>query len=200
MYEDFTAVKQAVTIEQVASDLLRKSRGNMFYYPEERTASIKVYPATQSFYDFGRGASGDCIALYAYVNNVSMADAVKSLQAIYGISSLNKVDRSQLAREIAEQKRKRQAEAIRKEQNRRTCLNMVNALKRREQLYRNGIESGIFPPLSEEQAILIAGWQQAAYELDEAIAKLSKYIDNKKEGETFDRKRGKTKHGKDERG
>ena len=60
--EDFKAVAQQVSVESVASYLLEK-QGHLYRFPGERTASIRIYPATQSFYDFGRGRGGDVIRL-----------------------------------------------------------------------------------------------------------------------------------------
>ena len=54
MKEDFELVKEKIRIEEMAQYLLGEPVRNMYYYPEEKTPSIKIYPKTQSFYDFGQ--------------------------------------------------------------------------------------------------------------------------------------------------
>lgn len=50
--EDFDLIRQQISIEAAASYLLKK-QGRMYIYPGEKTASIRIYAETQSFYDFG---------------------------------------------------------------------------------------------------------------------------------------------------
>ena len=42
----------------------------MYIYPGEKTASIRIYAETQSFYDFGRCTGGDVIRLWSHVRDV----------------------------------------------------------------------------------------------------------------------------------
>ena len=58
MREDFEQIRQQIRIETIASYLLQK-QGKMYIYPGERTGSIKLYPGSNTFYDFGRGCGGD---------------------------------------------------------------------------------------------------------------------------------------------
>ena len=60
--EDFETVSRQIDIETVADYLLKK-QGHLYKFPGEKTASIKIYPESASFYDFGRGIGGDCIKL-----------------------------------------------------------------------------------------------------------------------------------------
>lgn len=63
MKADFELVKQKIRIEDIANYLLDEPILGMYRFPQERTASIKIYPQTQSFFDFGRGCGGDAIRL-----------------------------------------------------------------------------------------------------------------------------------------
>ena len=66
MQEDFQVIKAQVGIESVAQHLLGQPIRGMYRYPNERTPSIKVYPETQSFFDFGRGNGGDLVKLWSH--------------------------------------------------------------------------------------------------------------------------------------
>lgn len=180
MHEDFQAVKQAVSIETVANDLLKHDRGNMYFHPKERTASIKIYPETQTFTDFGRCMSGDCIKLYAYVKDVSQYVAMKELQQLYGVDSPDKADMAQIKRERAERERQRQRELLEVDQRRLECIAKIEELRRVRELLNNGLENHIFPPLSEDQATLVAELQQVEYELDETAEELGECIERKR--------------------
>ena len=54
-------IKDFVSISAVADYLgLEKEYGKR-KFPGERTASIELYPNTQTFYDFGRAVGGDMV-------------------------------------------------------------------------------------------------------------------------------------------
>lgn len=86
MREDFENVKQRVDIRNLATMLLGQPIRQMYRYPGERTGSVKIYPQTQTFYDFGRGVGGDCIRLWAYIRHVDNWTALKEIKALYGLS------------------------------------------------------------------------------------------------------------------
>lgn len=67
--EDFELIRQQINIETVADYLMQK-QGRMYIYPGEKTASIRIYPETRSFYDFGRCTGGDVIRLWSHVRDV----------------------------------------------------------------------------------------------------------------------------------
>lgn len=67
----FEEIRKKIPIVEVARHLLKPGqKPNIFYYPGEKTASIKVYPETGSFFDFGRCVGGDCIRLWSLVFQV----------------------------------------------------------------------------------------------------------------------------------
>lgn len=82
MTEDFKIFREQVHIQDVATRLLGEPIRGMYKYPGERTASLKIYPETQSFYDFGRNCGGDVIALAQYLRQCKKEIAVKLDEAI----------------------------------------------------------------------------------------------------------------------
>lgn len=67
--EDFELIRQQINIEAVANHLMKK-QGKNYIFPSEKSASVRIYPETQSFYDFGRCTGGDVIRLWSHVRDV----------------------------------------------------------------------------------------------------------------------------------
>ena len=97
--EDFEQIKQQIEIETIANHLLEK-QGHLYKFPGERTASIRVYSTTQSFYDFGRGCGGDVIRLWSHVRGVDSWTALKQIRECFGLNTPNK----QYSRAMIEQR------------------------------------------------------------------------------------------------
>lgn len=116
MKEDFENVKSQVDIQDLATMLLGQPIRQMYRYPDERTGSIKIYPRTQTFYDFGRGFGGDCIKLWSYIHRCDSWTALKQIRALYGIEDAQ--DRENIKERIRQQEKEREnakrAEAERK--------------------------------------------------------------------------------------
>lgn len=122
-----------------------RKQGRMYIYLGERTASIKVYPESNSFFDFGRSVGGDAVRLWSHVKGVDSWTALKQIRETFG---LNAPDR-QHSRDLIlqqEQARKRQLEA--KKQAKRRWVQDVDTLKSECQLYRAILESEHCKPLS----------------------------------------------------
>lgn len=142
--EDFKAVAQQVSIESVASYLLEK-QGHLYRFPGERTASIRIYPATQSFYDFGRGCGGDVIRLWAHVRGVDSWTALKQIRECFGLNTPDKQHSRDLIRK-QEEARRQQIEA--KKQEKKRWRMEVDTLKSECQLYQAILECEHCKPLS----------------------------------------------------
>ena len=142
--EDFKAVAQQVSVESVASYLLEK-QGHLYRFPGERTASIRIYPATQSFYDFGRGCGGDVIRLWAHIRGVDSWTALKQIRECFGLNTPNRVHSRDLIRK-QEESRRRQVEARKAEKRRWVC--QIDALKAETELLSGILSSGHCKPLS----------------------------------------------------
>lgn len=73
--EDFELIRQQINIEAVANHLMKK-QGKNYIFPSEKSASVRIYPETQSFYDFGRCTGGDVIRLWSHVRDVDSCQDV----------------------------------------------------------------------------------------------------------------------------
>jgi DNA primase len=133
MKEDFEIIKQKIRIEDIAYHLLGENIRGMYKFPQERTASIKIYSKSQSFYDFGRGTGGDAIRLWSHVRQVDNWTALNEIKTLYGISDSpdkenirQRIRQQEQANEVARKDQKRHAEAWRRQVD--TCKRRINAL------------------------------------------------------------------------
>lgn len=107
MKEDFEYVRSQIRIEDLAVYLLGQPIKKMFFYPGEHTASVKVYPNTQTFYDFGRAVGGDCIRLWAHIRHVDNWTALQSIKDLYGLENVQ--DSGNIKERIRKQEKAREA-------------------------------------------------------------------------------------------
>ena len=78
----------------------------MFKHPDEKTASLRIYPQTQSFFDFGRGIGGDSIRLWSHIKGCDNWSAMNEIAALYGISAaLNETDKENIVAKIKRQEK-----------------------------------------------------------------------------------------------
>ena len=94
MREDFERIRQQISVGTVADYLLQKD-GRLYKYPGEKTASIRIYPETQSFYDYGRGHGGDCIALWSHVKGVDSWTALCQIRETFNLNTPNRANSQQ---------------------------------------------------------------------------------------------------------
>lgn len=113
MRTDFEMVKSQINIEDVARYLLGESAHRMYFYPGEKTASIKIYSTTQTFYDFGRGVGGDAIKLWSFVKGCNAWEALQALKSLYGVES-DRPNKESIKEQIRQQNNRKIAEAKRK--------------------------------------------------------------------------------------
>lgn len=72
--EDFELIRQQINIEAVANHLMKK-QGKNYIFPSEKSASVRIYPETQSFYDFGRCTGGDVMRFLSEIVQSGDLDA-----------------------------------------------------------------------------------------------------------------------------
>ena len=167
MHENFEDIRSKVKIEDIASYLLGEAKKGMFKYPGEKTASIKIYEKTQSFYDYGRNCGGDAVALWAHVRNCNNWEAMNEIAVLYGISvALNETDRKNIVAKIKRrekaQKEREQAEKCAK----KLWISQVDKLHEELELYDNLLNSPHIPPLSWVWTWCMNGKQLAEFKLD----------------------------------
>lgn len=124
---------------------LLEKQGHLYKFPSERTASIRIYSATQSFYDFGRGCGGDVIRLWSHVRGVDSWTALKQIRECFGLNTPDKAHSRDLIRK-QEEARRRQQEAKKQKQER--WIRQVDKLKAEAELLSGILSSGHCKPLS----------------------------------------------------
>lgn len=96
---------------------LLEKQGHLYKFPSERTASIRIYSATQSFYDFGRGCGGDVIRLWSHVRGVDSWTALKQIRECFGLNTQELFSQRDIAEmlDISEQEAVEQIEKAKSE-------------------------------------------------------------------------------------
>ncbi len=149
MKENFEKIKEQVSVEAVAKHLLGQPVHGMYRFPGEKTPSIKIYSKTGSFYDFGRNAGGDAVALWAHVRNCNNWEAMNEISAVFGVSTaLNETDRKSIAERIKTQEQAQKEREHAEKCKRKKWIAQVDRLHEELELYDNLLNSPHIPPLS----------------------------------------------------
>ena len=167
MQENFENIRSQVDIENIAIHLMGRPERGMFKYPDEKTASLKIYPKTQSFYDFGRNTGGDCIRLWSHVRGCDNWTSLQEICALYGISTdLNTVDGKSIAERIKTQEQAQKEREHAEKCKRKKWIAQVDRLHEELELYDNLLNSPHIPPLSWVWTWCMNGKQLAEFKLD----------------------------------
>lgn len=167
MKENFEKIKEQVSVEAVAKHLLGQPIRGMYRHPDERTPSIKVYPETQSFYDFGRGIGGDLVKLWSHIQGVNSWTALNEIASLYGISTaLNEKDRENIVAKIRAQETAQEEREQAKKRTKKLWVSQVDKLHEELKMYENLLNSPHIPPLSWVWTWCMNGKQLAGYKLD----------------------------------
>lgn len=174
MKQDFITIKQQLPgIVRVVSDFYAepKRKGSVYFVKSpathDKTASLALYPGSNRFTDYANGnLSGDCIAFVAYIKNINQWQALKELQAYYGLTDAREQKKEEVRRRIELQ----QLEERRKEERRqafyRALWGEIDRLKRWEDICRLAIEKAVFEPFSDTWAYCVNELQKTEYRLD----------------------------------
>jgi DNA primase len=82
-------IKSRIGILDLASRLGLKVNSSGFtfsIYKEEKSPSLKLYPKTNSFFDFSTNQGGDLIKLYQDYYNITTKEAIKELTEIFNLT------------------------------------------------------------------------------------------------------------------
>lgn len=144
MKHDFEEVKQQINIEKIAGYLLEKD-GRLYKFPGERTGSIKLYPESNSFFDFGRSVGGDSVKLWSHVRECNSWTALQEIRKMFGLDTPDRAN-SREAIKAAEQARRQQKAA----QKAAKCewVRQVDRLKAESYFYQTILDSEHCKPLS----------------------------------------------------
>ena len=162
MREDFERIRQQIGIEAVADYLLQK-RGRMYIYPGEKTGSVKLYPDSNTFYDFGRGVGGDVVRLWSHIKNCDSWTALQEIKKTFGLDTPDK----QYSRDlIRQQELLRQQQKAAEKAAKRAWVRQVDELKQQCSFYRAILDSGHCEPLSWAWCVVKNNLTTAAGKLD----------------------------------
>lgn len=169
---DFAAIKAAlreqnINIRQICIDLyMQPNLHNFVMTPDgEKTPSLRLYPTTDSFYDFSSGNGGDGIRLLSYVRHISDHEAAELLCDYYHLD-IKQQDDDTIRR--IRQERERKA-LIRERRNREfhdALFDLIGELKNRIEKYTEMLKNPKIRPLDSLWCFLIQEIEAAEYKLD----------------------------------
>lgn len=120
--------------------------GKLYKYPSEKTGSVKLYPESNSFFDFGRSIGGDPIKLWSHVKGCDAWTALKEIRSTFGL--LNTPDRQYSRDAIRRQELARRQQQEAKKQKQERWIRQVDELKAEAELLSGILSSGHCKPLS----------------------------------------------------
>ena len=176
MKSDFTLAKEELSrigILRVSKDFYTepKRKGSVYFVKSpathDKTASLALYPNSNRFTDFANGnLSGDCIAFVAYIKNINQWQALKELQAFYGLTDSREADRQEAQRRIQLQQEQERRKEERRQAFYRVLWEQIDDLKRWAVIYSTVIEKAVFEPFSDTWAYCVNELQKMEYKLD----------------------------------
>ncbi|MEY8508949.1 CHC2 zinc finger domain-containing protein [Lachnospiraceae bacterium 42-17] len=171
---DFITIKQQLPgIVRVVSDFYAepKRKGSVYFVKSpathDKTASLALYPGSNRFTDFANGnLSGDCIAFVAYIKNINQWQALKELQAYYGLTDAREQEKEEARRRIQLQQEQERRREERRQAFYRALWAQIDDLKRWAVIYSTAIEKAVFEPFSDTWTYCVNELQKTEYRLD----------------------------------
>ena len=118
-------VKELVRLTDVLTRYnLTPNRAGFLHCPfhsGDRDASLKIYPATDSWYCFGCGEGGDVIDFVAKMERCSFKEALKKLNIDFDLG----LEEKQSLRNVRQRKQERVREVLRQKEQRDTLLDKI---------------------------------------------------------------------------
>lgn len=123
MEQSAQRVKELVRLPDVLARYnLTPNRAGFLHCPfhsGDRDASLKIYPATDSWYCFGCGEGGDVIDFVANMEQCGFAEAIKQIETDFGLNTRE-------SKETYTKYRQRLSERHRREKEKETLKNTLN--------------------------------------------------------------------------
>lgn len=176
MKSDFKIAKEElrkIGIVRVSKDFYTepKRKGTVFFVRSpagtDRTASLALFPNSNRFTDFSNANySGDIIGFISYIKGVNNWQALKELQAYYGLTDAREQEKEEARRRIQLQQEQERKKAERRQAFYRALWAQIDDLKRWEGIYRTSIEKAVFEPFSDTWAYCVDELQKTEYRLD----------------------------------
>lgn len=164
----FNEIKERLTVRQVAEHFgFTPNKAGFILSPfgNEKTPSCKIYPETNSFFDFSAGVGGDVIRLASAILRCSNWEAAKYLCEAFSLSTFLSGS-TECGGEMSRGKQEKRRQEERKREFREALAREVERLKRWAAIYRTALGNELFEPFSEEWAFCINELQKADYKLD----------------------------------
>lgn len=162
-----------IGIVRVSTDFYTepKRKGTVFFVRSpagtDRTASLALFPNSNRFTDFSNANySGDIIGFVAYVKGCNQWQALKELQAYYGLTDSREQDRQEAQRRILLQQQEERRKEERRQAFYRALWEQIDDLKRWAVIYSTAIEKRLFEPFSDEWCYCLNEKQKVKYRLD----------------------------------
>ena len=159
-------VKELVRLTDVLARYnLTPSRAGFLHCPfhlGDRDASLKIYPATDSWYCFGCGEGGDVIDFVAKMERCSFAEALKRLNTDFSLG----LEENQTLRNVRKRRQERARDVLR-QKTQRDCL--IDKIAYRRALWLSCKDADI---TSHERAQLAAQILAKVDWLDDEIARM----------------------------
>lgn len=111
-------IKNKINVVELAFGLgLQPTRQGFIYsiYKEETTPSLKLYPATNSYFCFATGKGGDVINFYADYKRIELKEAIRELGDNYNYDSREPIKILRKKKEKMDQTQIKEVEVIQKE-------------------------------------------------------------------------------------
>ena len=148
-----------------------KRRGANFFVKSpastDKTWSLCLYPASNRYCDFCNGnRSGDIISFYSYTQGCNNWQALKELQAYYGLSSSSERNREEMQRKIWQQQERERRAAERKIAFRAALSGCIDDLREWAGIYRAAIERPLYEPFTDGWRFCVEELQRTNYKLD----------------------------------
>lgn len=133
----------------------------------DKTWSLCLYPSDNRYCDFSNGnRSGDIISLYSYTQGCNNWQALKELQAYYGLADSRDRNKKEAQRRIQLQQEQERRKAERRQTFYRALRGEIDDLKWWAVIYRTSIEKRLYAPFTDEWAYCFNELQKTEYRLD----------------------------------
>lgn len=148
-----------------------KRRGNNYFVKSpvsaDKTWSLCLYPSSNRYCDFANGNhNGDIISFATYIKNINQWQALKELQAYYGLTTARQQDKEKERRRIQLQQLEERQRKERKRAFETALISCVCDLKHNAEIYEAAIRKDGFVPFSDEWCYCVDKLNMTAYRLD----------------------------------
>lgn len=153
-----------IGILRVCEDLWHAPNGRLFTkspQTQDKHYSLKLYPKTNSFYDFAGGKGGDIVAFVGYIKELTNLQALTLLMEHYSLEDGEADWKKEWERKTAEQERKSREQIFQ-----RALKIEIEHLKKWETVYNLALGRAVFEPFSNLWVYALEELQKVEYQLD----------------------------------